>query len=653
MCNHKLSRGLFCLVWIFCFIKGYGKQPDRLANLFKQTDKVYLQQPDSAIQMVTRAYQASLKSKSLLKQVKCLNLLAYYAYDAKKNGRGEQYALLAVRTAQQLGIDSLTGDAYVTLGSIQSGTLQLQKAIQNYQTADKYYRGNKMPRRQAIVFYNLGYCNQQLGQFAEAEKYYLKAADYNQEANSLSRKAAALDALGSCFSAVNDNERAVFYQLQAFEIRKALKNDAATAESANNVGYKYALLNQPDKAIQYLNLAIRLRHNADNNQNILTLQNLGLAWKLKGNLVKASALIKQSLTIARKYNMRRELALGFVDLANLYIGQLKPDSALKYALEAISIAKTYKLPELTLKALDAEIKAYTGQGRYKTAFGIETERDRLQDSLFNLAKSKIISNLEVAYQTRERQRDIVGLRQQNHLAQQINVKQQQFIWVLVASSGILLVLIAIILYVYRQKILANQRVQVLLRELHHRVKNNLQILNGLFIMQIESMDDQAAREALLENQARLTSMNLVHHKLYSDDTSTAINMAEYLTSLINHIAHSFNTTGYQVDLQLNIAPLVLEADKAVAIGLLLNELVVNSFKYNFTQRSGFINVELKQTNNMLELILFDNGPGWQDDARRKKDPFGLKIINLMVQQLDGKLEVRHHGETWYCLLLKA
>ncbi len=137
--------------------------PLKLGDLFKKTDQIFSRHPDSAIAMVNSAYHFAIRNKDLIAQVRCLNTLAYYNFYANFGDKGERDAIKAVQTSRHLGLDSLIGDAYVTLGSILSGGFRFKEAIEEYQLAQQYYPAKKMPARMALVFFDLGRCYREMG----------------------------------------------------------------------------------------------------------------------------------------------------------------------------------------------------------------------------------------------------------------------------------------------------------------------------------------------------------------------------------------------------------------------------------------------------------------------------------------------------------
>jgi len=328
-------------------------------------------------------------------------------------------------------------------------------------------------------------------------------------------------------------------------------------------------------------------------------------------------------------------------LARLYILENK----FKLALAAINTTEQtaiqLKITGLLMETYDVKYELFVRENDYKQALFFHNKRDKIKDSLFTVAKNRAINELEIKYQTKEKEKDIATLNVQNMLEQKA-VKQQKLLIIVLIIAAVLLLLLFIIAYnSFRLKHRKNIRIQTLMKDLHHRVKNNLQILSGLFLMQMESLNDEAARNTLRENEARLTAMNLIHNKLYLDNTTTQIEMQEYLTKLLHHVKDSFGGNNH-ITLRMELDHILLDADKAVAIGLIVNELATNAFKHAFSGvTGGEIYLALKQQDrSRLLFTLSDTGKGIPAVHKENSQSFGLKLVNLLTRQLSSTLHIK-------------
>lgn len=194
----------------------------------------------------------------------------------------------------------------------------------------------------------------------------------------------------------------------------------------------------------------------------------------------------------------------------------------------------------------------------------------------------------------------------------------------------------------KQKIIIEQKNkenELLLGEIHHRVKNNLQVISSLLSLQERSIDDVATKSAIAEGKERVKSMGLIHKMLYQNDNYSGVEMDNYGRELIKGLIDSFGIKATDIDVNLNFSRLKLDVDTAIPVGLIINELVINTLKYAFEKtNSPTINVSLiKQAENLI-LEVSDNGTGKVSDLENSKS-FGMKLINSLAKQLGGKLVI--------------
>ena len=184
--------------------------------------------------------------------------------------------------------------------------------------------------------------------------------------------------------------------------------------------------------------------------------------------------------------------------------------------------------------------------------------------------------------------------------------------------------------------------EVLIKEVHHRVKNNMQIISSILNLQSGSVRDPAARECLAECQSRIRSMSLVHEKLYRSGNLSRIDFGEYLRSLSAALFHSCRTDSHLVRLDVHAADVSLDVNTAIPCGLIANELIVNALKHGFPEgRSGRLRVGFDVLGDGLyRMAVSDDGAGFPADLDfRLTDTLGLQLVTLLVDQLDGTIEL--------------
>ena len=188
--------------------------------------------------------------------------------------------------------------------------------------------------------------------------------------------------------------------------------------------------------------------------------------------------------------------------------------------------------------------------------------------------------------------------------------------------------------------------EVLLREVHHRVKNNLQVISSLLNLQVAAESSEAARKGLIESQSRIYSMALVHQLLYRSKDLAHIDLREYLDGLVRRLATAYNVGDERIELVVSVASIRLDIDRAIPCGLIVNELVTNAFAHAFpVDRHGHLWISVAQDGERVILTVRDDGIGLPPDLRIESvQTFGLQIAHLLSEQLGGTIElVRDHG----------
>ncbi|GAB1543568.1 hypothetical protein NUACC21_62430 [Scytonema sp. NUACC21] len=195
--------------------------------------------------------------------------------------------------------------------------------------------------------------------------------------------------------------------------------------------------------------------------------------------------------------------------------------------------------------------------------------------------------------------------------------------------------------------------EVLLKEIHHRVKNNLGIVSSLLQMQCRRIQNPKLTSALLDSQNRISSIALVHEKLYRSEDLANINFAQYIPDLVTHLYDSYNMSYSQIKLHFQVEDTGLDIESAIPCGLIVNELVSNALKYAFPNgQVGDIFVKLYQHEDKLALIVQDNGVGLPVDFdKNKAKTLGINLIQGLVKQLRGSIEISSHQGTEFKITL--
>lgn len=194
--------------------------------------------------------------------------------------------------------------------------------------------------------------------------------------------------------------------------------------------------------------------------------------------------------------------------------------------------------------------------------------------------------------------------------------------------------------------------EVLLQEIHHRVKNNLQIISSLLNLQSHYIKDKKYAGMLKESENRIRSMALIHEKLYQSENLAYINANEYIKTLAQTLVRSYKVPG--VILTVNVEDVPLTVDYAIPCGLIINELVSNAIQHAFPDGRGEITITFRFVGDTIQLKVSDNGIGMPDDIDfRTTDSLGLHLVTLLAEeQLDGEITLERNGGTTFCITFK-
>jgi len=196
---------------------------------------------------------------------------------------------------------------------------------------------------------------------------------------------------------------------------------------------------------------------------------------------------------------------------------------------------------------------------------------------------------------------------------------------------------------------------ILLREVHHRVKNNMQIISSILKMQQRQVDDPTLKVILEESQSRIRSMALIHENLYQNENLANITFANYIKSLAGNLARTFSDSQSKITFHYDIEDIYLPIDTGIPCGLIINELLSNAFKYAFEgKEKGVITISLKQISEQdFTLVVADNGKGLPVNLNvEESGTLGMKIVTRLVQQIDGKLQYQNNNGAVFIIHFK-
>lgn len=181
---------------------------------------------------------------------------------------------------------------------------------------------------------------------------------------------------------------------------------------------------------------------------------------------------------------------------------------------------------------------------------------------------------------------------------------------------------------------SNLEKETLLREIHHRVKNNLQIVSSLLNLSARNINNIEAENVFKDCQNRIKSMAVIHEQLYGKGNLSKIDAPKYVREICTQLIHSYNAKD-SVEIAYNLEQLNFNVETSVPFGLIINEAIVNSLKHAFDNKKGMINIELSKSNDTIKLQVRDNGKGF--DVKQNHETIGLELIDTLTEQMEGQL----------------
>ncbi len=525
--------------------------------------------------------------------------------------------------------------------------------------------------------------------------YGKQALNLAQEAGFKSGIAMAYKCIGTGYIVKDDPDKALEFKIKSLEIYEELKNDYFISRGFGEVGAVYYQQKSYAKALDYMGKAVeQASRNGDKIAVADNSYNMGCIYQLLGNYEKALERELLAFKMYGEIHININEARVLTGIGNAYLGQKKYDSALSNFLRSLEICKAanneydyannignigtayYSMAAdspLQTKAgynatgkaanlkkaifyLDSAVvmyrkngdkdalmefsltlsKALSEAGRYKDALDIFREYSNVKDSVFSNDKRLGFAAQETKRETGLKEKQI----QINVLAMQ-EKRNERIIFII--GLALLGLTVAVVYSYFKAQKRTNaiqretlRQKEILMKEVHHRVKNNLQVVGTLLDLQLNTVSDEIARQAIKESGSRLKAMSLIHQQLYQQDNITQIecsNFANYLHAQLNAI---FNKKGMEITWNNKIPPTILDIDTAVPLGLIINELITNSYKYAFSGSTGSIDVWLKQEIDGYKFFYRDSGPGLPTGVTTANlKSLGMLIIKSLSKQIGG------------------
>lgn len=510
----------------------------------------------------------------------------------------------------------------------------------------------------------------------------IKASALGRDLGDAKAMAQDLRWMSIAYEQLGDHGSALEMSKRALVFLKTTNDDAAIGEGIIDVMNALVGAGRFNEVIRFGEEALAHFDRANDSVGHCRVQIVnGEALITQGRFADALPLLHRSAEVLAASDQKDDAPHVQTLLAEAFLGLGRFADAARHLDNARALRKGTGTTGRTPHDLQLRSRLAQGQGDPEAALALLRESTVLKDSLVNEQARERMAGLAVQYELASSEAQIEELRKVNQLNESlIDSAKARGIWWL-ALIGLLLVASVFLalgwlrnrraavrsrmrtqliqaqaqeiqkqnLELQRQNLrlaetlISEEEKDVLLREIHHRVKNNLQIISALLRAQAFHMGDPRLEQALIESQGRIASMASVHELLYKASNVGKVRLADQVKAIAEGVFSTFGSTG-RVQLELRAMSADMPIDTLTPLGLILNELITNSVKHAFAaEEQGIVRVAIDQCDDRFELRYSDSGSRPSAERFLGNGSFGLELVRLLAQQLDGRLQ-RYQGE---------
>ncbi|SHN43137.1 histidine kinase dimerization/phosphoacceptor domain -containing protein [Chitinophaga sp. CF418] len=627
---------------------------------------------------IVRGKSYALKAEAVFKEHQQKELLAdtymelcdyYQPVDIESLNVKLKYYREAAVIYGELGLKLKQANALYRLGDYYSFLPDYNEAKKVLLQALPIFQELHVKELQGI--YNLlGAICSQLGDSDNALKYGLMSLKTAQAVgDSTTQLCTIYNRLGMIYIRVEDVTKAMQSFRKAEEIALRLKDTPSMQILARNIGQAYQKMNKPAEALKILKEEERYYPPTSPEKKILMLESILNAYCLLGDFERGAPYAQQLEDMRHTmYPDDAYLEYVYTALVNYYLGIHQFNTAHQYAQVMLAVASKSGNLSFRAKSCSFLYRADSAMANYKEALEHFRLYKQANDSLFNIAKMQKIGYLQVEFETEQKDQALT-LKERNIELLTKEAQEARFTRnVIIGGAGMLVALLLLGYNRYQLKLRSNRQLKQqqdeinrknlslheliasqnklldekewLVKEIHHRVKNNLQIVMSLLNTQAAFLDDKDALNAIRESRYRMQAISLIHQKLYQSDNMARIDMRTYINELVVFLKDGFSDVS-RIKFDLQIAPVRLDVSQSVPVGLILNEAITNAIKYAFTG-NGTIIVSLQPADTgYLTLVIADNGKGFPEgEIPTQRGSMGMMLMHTLAEQLDGVLDIQ-------------
>ena len=581
------------------------------------------------------------------------------------------FANQALEAAQSLDSPRLIFKAQQAIGRIYEDNNRLTDAKNVYQTALNLANTQLKAQEQFSIYTDWAILHKKLAQYDVAREYHLLTITRAEKLGNWAMVEDGYHGLGTLYSMLSDFNQSIQYYHFSIQAAEKWGNKKGIVLTNQNISNIYLKAQNYDMALKQIEKTLKLATDLGDSVRIaavlkiygninMAMENLPQAldkfmlakaiFEKKGN---KPHLVETYLAIASLYVKMKEYALAetyfnssmalksfistysFADyyykLGSLFQVQQQTPKAITAFEDCLKVTDNFGFKELAQKSHLALSDIFTQQKQFEKAIYHMKVANKLTETLFQEDKQKNMTEAQFIFDMRKKDSEIT-----NH---KYDLKRSRWAYSVFACLSFALI---ILLYFTKKQVKAKQeatkRAQLLLKELHHRVKNNMQTIASMMRIQARQSQEPSIKSILEDNKLRLETFAMLHQQLYKNDNCVEnVDLAFFIETMIDKLRFSHGLMDCQFISHINIENKALQIETALSIGLILNELLTNSIKYAYPSLSQEqpLEITIKLSKNQFHYT--DNGKVMDADSElNKKTGFGIKFIRSFVKQIKGE-----------------
>jgi len=615
------------------------------------------------------------KEKRLLINIKALvlNTKGYMYNERSEKDKALVFYSESLELLKKIKDKDNTAAVLNNIGAINRKKGKIALALSYYQRSLKIRQTINDKKGIAYVFNNIGLIHRNNGDDVKALEYYFKSLSILEEINDKHGEVALLNNLGGIYQSQGDYLQAIKYFKKSLNIKEVLGDKKGIAISLNRLGFIHYIKGDTVIALANYNKSLVISSAISDKEGIAkSLSFLGKLFLDKKDIGKALECFKKSLEINKEIQNKEGVAIAFNNIASLYIEHNNVLKAKTSALRSLNIAQELRYPLRIKNAAATLNKIYVIERNWKKAYEMKSLSVVIQDSLRSIETEKNASKQQSKYEIGKKEQEITLLSTRNKVL--LKEKELQKLKLSKNRTRIILISIALVLALIlsavihsgnkRKKIIyellkkqkeeitiKNDEKTAMLKEIHHRVKNNLQVVISLLRLQASKVEDEKVVEMFKNTQKRIFSMALLRESLLQEYDLELINVREHFKRLSENLINSY-AVDKKIKLEIDIEEIDLGMQTLTPLGLIINEVITNSLKYAFNEmKQGEISIAMKRLQGeKFEIKITDNGSGYSKNIEH--NGMGTKLVSIFVKKLNGSLEFLEQKGTAYKIIFE-